>query len=106
MTNKQWDALWVNGELATLEKKGYGLINHAALAVKDGKIVWLGAMQDLPNKPELLANNVHDVAGRCITPGLIDCHTHLVYAGNRAHEFEMRLQGATYAEIARAGGGR
>ncbi len=102
--NKQWDALWVNAEIATLEQ-GYGLINQAAMAVKNGKIAWVGAMNDLSAAPELLANEIHDVAGHCITPGLIDCHTHLVFAGNRAHEFELRLQGATYAEIARCGGG-
>ena len=60
---------------------------------------------DLPGAPEKLARHVHDLAGAWLTPGLIDCHTHLVYGGDRAQEFELRLQGATYEEIARAGGG-
>jgi len=64
-----------------------------------------GAMGDLPAAPGELATQVYDVSGCCITPGLLDCHTHLVYAGNRAHEFELRLQGVSYEEIARQGGG-
>ena len=104
MNNKQWDALWVNSTIATMQE-GYGLVESAAIAVKDSKIAWLGLMCDLTDAPERSANEVHDAKGRCITPGLIDCHTHLVYAGNRAVEFEMRLEGATYEAIARAGGG-
>jgi imidazolonepropionase len=75
------------------------------VAAEGGKIVWVGAVADLPGRPDALAGEVQDLRGRWITPGLIDCHTHLVYAGTRAHEFELRLQGATYEEIARAGGG-
>lgn len=104
MNNKQWDAVWVNGKIATMEKKDtpYGLIENGGIAVKEGKIVWVGHMEDLST---LTAKKVIDVEGRCITPGFIDCHTHIVYAGNRAQEFEMRLQGVTYEEIARRGGG-
>ena len=80
---------------------GYGLIEDAALVVEDGRIVWLGPMAGLP--PRDLP--VHDLGGRLVTPALIDCHTHLVFAGNRAQEFEMRLNGASYEDVARAGGG-
>ena len=104
MQKKQWDTLWVNSLAATCEQ-GYGLIPSAAIASQDGNIAWVGAMKDLPPKVEDLATNIYDLGGRCVTPGLIDCHTHLVYAANRAHEFEMRLQGVSYADIARQGGG-
>ena len=106
MSNKRWNALWINAELATMEQNApFGLISEAAIAVTEGGIAWVGRMADLPGIPEELAERVHDVEGRCITPALIDCHTHLVFAGNRAKEFEMRLQGASYQEIAQAGGG-
>ena len=101
---KQWDAIWTHAVIATCEQ-GYGLLQSAVIAVKDGKIAWIGPMQSLPGAPTTLAETVHNVEGRVVTPGFIDCHTHLVYAGNRSHEFEMRLQGATYEEIARQGGG-
>ncbi len=103
-TEKPWDSLWINGLLATQED-GYGLIKNGAIASKDGKIAWLGPMEDLRDSPERLAKTVYDLKGHCLTPGLIDCHTHLVYAGNRYYEFELRLQGANYETIARAGGG-
>ncbi|MEO8401476.1 MAG: imidazolonepropionase [Gammaproteobacteria bacterium] len=107
MNNKRWDALWINSLIATMQTNGeaYGLIPEGGLAVKDGKIAWIGVMRELPGRPEELADQVFSANRHCITPGLIDCHTHLVYAGNRSHEFEMRLQGATYEEIARQGGG-
>ena len=84
--------------------KNYGEILNAALAITNGKIVWLGKETDLPayNKTNL---QVIDGQGKWLTPGLIDCHTHLVYGGNRANEFEMRLQGKSYQEIAETGGG-
>ncbi|MFN3229486.1 MAG: imidazolonepropionase [Asticcacaulis sp.] len=81
----------------------YGLIENGALWVRDGRIHWVGAESDLPPEAANLACERLD--GALITPGLIDCHTHLVYAGDRAAEFEMRLNGASYEEIARAGGG-
>ena len=102
----QWQTLWLNVNLATMENggKNYGEIREAALAITDGKISWLGKESDLPayNKDEV---DVIDGQGKWLTPGLIDCHTHLVYGGNRANEFEMRLQGKSYQEIAESGGG-
>lgn len=80
----------------------YGLIPDGALVMKGGRIAWVGPRSDLPAFPDL---PIMDLEGRLITPALIDCHTHLVHGGDRATEFEMRLQGASYEEIARAGGG-
>ncbi|WP_230404291.1 MULTISPECIES: imidazolonepropionase [Undibacterium] len=97
-----WDSLWMNVHLATMVD-GYGEIRDAAIAVKDGRIAWLGAYVDLPNNYQ--ANVIHDGQGAWLTPGFIDCHTHLVYAGNRSNEFEARLNGVAYEEIARQGGG-
>ena len=81
----------------------YGLIDEAALVLVGGKIAWVGAQADLPG--EYAAMPVQNMSGRLITPALIDCHTHTVHGGNRAAEFEMRLHGASYEEVARAGGG-
>ncbi|HLB16531.1 MAG TPA: imidazolonepropionase [Burkholderiales bacterium] len=100
-----WDTLWTNAKVATLRSGRYSALVPGAVAAQAAKIVWVGAPADLPGGPDALAREVHDLRGQWITPGLIDCHTHLVYAGTRAHEFELRLQGATYEEIARAGGG-
>ncbi len=102
-----WDSLWLNANLAAMTGGGdrYGAIKDGALAVKDGTIAWVGVRGALNGAPAKLADEVHDAGGRWITPGLIDCHTHVVYAGHRAHEFEMRLEGASYEDIARAGGG-
>jgi len=102
-----WDDLWVNGRLATMTAGGaaYGAIEDGAIAAAGGRIAWIGPRRDLPDRPEQLARHVHDLGGSWLMPGLIDCHTHLVYAGDRAREFELRLQGASYEEIARAGGG-
>ncbi|WP_233842386.1 imidazolonepropionase [Dyella sp. 2HG41-7] len=101
-----WDLLLTHATLATFAgDSGYGLISDAAIACLDGKIAWLGSMRDLPSNAASSAREVHDVNGALITPGLIDCHTHLVFGGDRAQEFDMRLNGATYEEIARAGGG-
>ncbi|MCP2011592.1 imidazolonepropionase [Duganella sp. HSC-15S17] len=94
--------LFTNVHLATMAD-GYGEIRDAAIAVTDGKIVWLGPQAEMP--PGVLAVTVHDGGGCWLTPGLIDCHTHIVHAGNRSDEFEARLNGATYEDIARAGGG-
>lgn len=95
--------LWVNARLATLSS-GLGIVEAGTVAVKNGRIAFCGPEADLP--PELRASlSPIDCAGRWITPALVDCHTHLVYGGDRALEFEMRLAGATYEEIARAGGG-
>ncbi len=90
--------------LATLaQPDGYGELHDAALLVRDGRIAWLGAEQDIPAGLGELEEV--DGQGGWLTPGLIDCHTHLVYGGDRSHEFELRLNGASYEEIARAGGG-
>ena len=95
-----WDVLYTNVHLATLVD-GYGELRDGAIAVKDGSIAWLGRRADAPHS----AAQVHDGAGCWLTPGLIDCHTHIVHAGNRSDEFEARLNGAGYEEIARRGGG-
>lgn len=100
-----YDGLILGASLATLDcADGYGEIADAALAWRDGRIAWLGPRADLPGAPADLAETVIQAQG-WITPGLIDCHTHLVFAGDRAREFELRLKGASYEEIARAGGG-
>ena len=101
-----WDAIWLNGRLATIcGGTPYGAIEDGAIAVAEGCIAWVGPRAELPGAPESLARKVHDLEERWLTPGLIDCHTHLVYGGDRAAEFESRLKGASYAEIAKAGGG-
>ena len=107
MAGHEMDAIWLNARLATMADTGapYGAIEDGALAVRGGRIAWVGPRGELPDKPEVFAHVVHDCGGRWITPGLIDCHTHLIYGGNRAGEFEKRLEGASYEEIARAGGG-
>ena len=98
-----WDLLIKNVHLATMAGGAYGELAGAAIAVQDGRIAWLGAQADLPADAQ--AASVHDGGGAWLTPGLIDCHTHIVHAGNRSDEFEARLNGATYEDIARAGGG-
>ncbi len=95
-------SLWRNARLATLD--GLGIIEGGAIAAKDGRIVFVGPESELPSNLTTQAETI-DCDGRWITPGLIDCHTHLVFGGNRAMEFEMRLNGASYEEIAKAGGG-
>jgi len=97
--------VWRNCNLATMRPGGvpYGIVEDAALVVEGSRIAWTGPRAELP---ERYAGAGHEgLAGRWITPGLIDCHTHLVYAGQRANEFEARQQGKSYADIARAGGG-
>jgi imidazolonepropionase len=94
--------LWRGGTLATLAgDSGWGLIEDGALLVgDDGRIAWVGPSAEAPS-----ADAVVELQGALVTPGLVDCHTHLVYGGNRAQEFEQRLHGVSYADIARAGGG-
>lgn len=99
------DTIWTHARLATMAAGAsapYGAIEDGLIAAKDGRIIWVGTRKDAPTFD---ARETVDCGGRWITPGLIDCHTHLVYGGDRAHEFELRLQGASYEEIARAGGG-
>ncbi|MEG3122288.1 imidazolonepropionase [Sphingomonas sp. GB1N7] len=98
------DRLWTRARIATVraDLPGSGVIDDAVIAAKDGRIVYAGAASDAPG---FTAAETVDCGGRLITPGLIDCHTHLVHGGNRAVEFEQKLAGASYEEIARAGGG-
>lgn len=98
----QCNAIWKGVRLATMTGEGLGLVEDGIVAAREGRILYAGPAA---RAPHLEAAATHDCDGRWITPGLIDCHTHLVHAGNRAHEFELRLAGATYQEIARAGGG-
>jgi imidazolonepropionase len=100
------DSLWVDVHLATMtQNKPYGMVENGALAVCGETIAWVGKREELPAEIESGATEVYEGQGGWITPGLVDCHTHLVYGGSRAREFELRLQGATYEEIARQGGG-
>ena len=100
------ETLWINAHLATMSSGNpYGAIRDGALAISQGKIAWVGRFKDIPSDIHSKATQIFNVRGRWITPGLIDCHTHLVYAGHRANEFEMRLSGISYEEIARRGGG-
>ena len=101
--------LLTNATLACIDgSSGYGLRENAALLVDGERIAWIGSTRDCPvsgasnGTPDV---EVYDCAGKLVTPGLIDCHSHLVYGGDRADEFEMRLEGASYAEIAQSGGG-
>ena len=111
LPKSQIDTLWINAKLASMTNSDvpYGLISNAAIAIHDGRIQWLAEMTELPAK--YLENcatsgtEIYDCQGQLVTPGLIDCHTHIVYGGNRAKEFEMRLNGASYEEVAKAGGG-
>lgn len=98
-------SLYVNLTAATMTPDGeaYGLIPNAAIVTQAGRIAWAGPLADLPSEYDGTARTSLD--GRLVTPGLIDCHTHIVHGGDRAAEFEMRLNGASYEEVARAGGG-
>lgn len=101
-----WDALWIDVDIATCATPGeYGRIENGAIGVKDGRIAWIGPRGELPGPVEGLAAVLHQGEQNWVTPALIDCHTHLVHGGQRAGEFEQRLSGVSYAEIARAGGG-
>ena len=102
-----WDTLLLDCHAATMVAAGrpYGAIRDAAIAIEDGRITWVGERTALPADLESLAGEVRSLGGAWVTPGLVDCHTHLVFGGDRAPEWEKRLNGATYEEIARAGGG-
>ncbi len=96
--------LWRNARLTTLATaRGWGLVDQAAMVVDGEKLIWVGEATALPRTLSIDAE--HDLGGALVTPGLVDCHTHLIYAGSRAGEFERRLEGASYEDIARAGGG-
>jgi len=92
--------LWSGFDMATMAGGQYGLLADAAMLTEAGKITWLGRADQAPPAP-----HHHDLGGGLVTPGLIDCHSHIVFAGNRSDEFEMRMQGADYGAIAKAGGG-
>ncbi len=101
------DAVWIDLHIATLSEQipdSYGAIKDAVMVVRDGRVAWLGARGNLPQG---MSDGLGEqsAGNRWVTPGLVDCHTHLVYGGNRAEEFEMRLTGLSYAEIANRGGG-
>lgn len=98
----QFDSMWFGSHLATMVDGQYAPIHDGAIGVVDGKIAWLGPLAELP---DYHAKTIHDLAGGWVTPGLIDCHTHLVFGGDRAAEFEQRLNGVSYQQIAQAGGG-
>src|SRR5712672_1838745 len=102
---EHFDRIWHNARLASVrgDRPDLGVIEHGVIAARDGRIAFAGARSDFPSGAD--AADRIDCAGRWITPGLVDCHTHLGFGGNRAHEFELRLQGSSYEEIARAGGG-
>jgi imidazolonepropionase len=95
--------IWRDANLATMAGEGLGIVERGAVAVVDGRIAWAGPEAELPAEYRGLAAT--DCHGAWILPAFVDCHTHLVFAGNRAREFELRLEGASYEEIARAGGG-
>lgn len=97
--------VFTHASVATITEKsdGYGLINDAAIVIDGDRIAWVGEAKSLPSEYDHAPKT--DLEGRLVTPGLVDCHTHVVYGGDRAREFEMRLEGASYEEIARAGGG-
>jgi imidazolonepropionase len=99
------DRIWLNAHLATLrsDRPGMGEVLDGIVACRDTRIAYAGAAASAP--PDLEASQRIDCGGRWITPGLIDCHTHLIHAGDRSHEFGLRLRGSSYDEIARAGGG-
>ncbi|MGJ3493278.1 Imidazolonepropionase [Piscirickettsia salmonis] len=101
----KWQQVWKNVNLVTMTGNDFGLIHQGAIAVKEGNIAWLGRAGDLDSRYIGIDTQVHNGQGRYLTPGLIDCHTHMVYGGNRANEFSERLSGKTYQQIAEHGGG-
>jgi imidazolonepropionase len=102
-----WDYVWIGAHLATMRSDAgaYGAVRDAALAVKADRIAWIGSAVEARSRVASRPVPSFDATGMWITPGFVDCHTHLVYAGNRAGEFEQRLLGASYEQISRAGGG-
>jgi imidazolonepropionase len=102
----QHDTLWINGTLSIITEQGVAeTLQTGAIACKDGLISLISPMDKLGDTHSNLATKVIDLEGKCLTPGLIDCHSHLVFGGNRAEEFNLRLQGQSYEQIAKQGGG-
>ncbi len=102
---KTMDTLFIHCHLATMAGSSLSIIENGALAVTGEKISWVGKKNDLPQNFRTRCRKIIDCHNRWILPGFVDCHTHLVFAGSRSHEFEMRLKGATYEEISKKGGG-
>ena len=105
MPDTPWDRLWTGVNLATMTDSALGIVRDGAIACSGGRIAWVGRAADLPAEPERLAAEVIRCGGVWLTPGFIDCHTHIVFGGDRAADFRRRLRGESYADIARAGGG-
>lgn len=103
----EWDQIWVGANIATMAAGAgpYGAVHDAALAVEGGRIAWIGPAAEGERRAAAQGVQIQDARGLWMTPGLIDCHTHLVYGGNRIEEFEKRLCGVSYEDIARSGGG-
>jgi imidazolonepropionase len=106
-SDQVWDQVWIGANIATMVAGGrpYGNLENAALAVAGERIAWIGPATEARARAAVENVPAHDASGLWMTPGLIDCHTHLVYGGNRVEEFERRLCGVSYEDIARAGGG-
>jgi len=103
-----FESVWTNARIATAKDGDTDLVSiieNGAVAINNGRIVWIGRTKDLPIHKVDSGTVIHDCMGSLVTPGLVDCHTHLVFGGNRSREFELRLQGETYEQIARSGGG-
>ena len=105
MPEARWDRLWTGVRLATMTDSSLGVIRDGAIAAADGRIAWTGREADLPRHRREGAAEVIPCHGAWMTPGLLDCHTHIVFGGGRSGDFRRRLHGESYAEIARAGGG-
>jgi imidazolonepropionase len=107
LSGGEWDQVWIGADIATMVAgaESYGNLKNAALAVKGERIAWIGPASEARSRAAAQNLSPHDAQGLWMTPGLIDCHTHLVYGGNRVEEFEQRLCGVSYEDIARAGGG-
>ncbi len=104
--NNDYDSLWVNARILSLAPQAaFEIIDDAGLVVREGRIVWLGLMKDIPQAMRQQVKQEISVEGRLMTPGFVDCHTHLVYAGSREEEFQRRIQGESYQAILQAGGG-
>ena len=105
MPDQPWDRLWTDVNVATMTDASLGIIERGAVASADGRIAWVGREADMPSHQLETAAEPIRCRGAWLTPGLIDCHTHIVYGGDRTEDFRRRLRGESYAEIARAGGG-